>query len=374
MDIIKPTLLLNKERAIRNIERMIAKAKKSGVRFRPHFKTHQAAMVGDWFKNRGVKAITVSSLDMAWYFAQYGWRDITIAFPVNILEINKLNALAGDLTLHLLVESPEVVHFLERHLFHGIRVNVWIKIDTGYKRTGISWYNFDAIIDLARQIVQTQNLMLRGLLTHSGHTYHAQSKKEILDIYTETISSMKVVQGQLEAEGFSELELSIGDTPGCSIVKDLSEVDEIRPGNFVFYDVMQLNLGACSEDDIAIAVACPVVAKHQDRDEIVLYGGAVHLSKEYITISDDVGNDETKMYGYIALPEEQRGWGKIVDNTYISGLSQEHGIVKTESPFFNRVNIGDVLMVLPVHSCLTANLLRKYLTLEGEVIALASYK
>ena len=106
----------------------------------------------------------------------------------------------------------------------------------------------------------------------------------------------------------------------------------------------------------------------------MLYGGAVHLSKEYITISDDVGNDETKMYGYIALPEKRRGWGKIVDNTYISRLSQEHGIVKTESTFFNQVNIGDVLMVLPVHSCLTANLLRKYLTLEGEVIALASYK
>jgi D-serine deaminase-like pyridoxal phosphate-dependent protein len=137
---------------------------------------------------------------------------------------------------------------------------------------------------------------------------------------------------------------------------------------------MQLNLGTCSEDDIAIAVACPVVAKHQDRDEIVLYGGAVHLSKEYITISDDIGNEKTKIYGYLALPEKRRGWGKIVDNTYISGLSQEHGIVKTENPFFNQVNIGDVLMVLPVHSCLTANLLRKYLTLEGKVIALASYK
>jgi len=372
MDIIKPTLLLNKERAIRNIERMIDKTKKSEVRFRPHFKTHQAVLVGDWFKNRGVNAITVSSLDLAWYFAQYGWKDITVAFPVNILEIDKINALAGDITLHLLVESPDAVHFLEEHLFHGVNVNVWIKIDAGYKRTGISWYNFDAIIDLARTIEQAKDLTLCGLLTHSGHTYKTRSKKEICEIYAETVSSMKIVQGQLDAEGFSGLEVSIGDTPGCSVVKNLSDVDEIRPGNFVFYDVMQLNLGACSEEDIAIAVACPVVAKHQDRDEIVLYGGAVHLSKEYIT-SSVIGDNEIKIYGYIALPE-QDGWGPIVDNTYISGLSQEHGIVKTDPAFFNRVNIGDILMVLPVHSCLTANLLRKYLTLEGEVIALASLK
>ena len=194
----------------------------------------------------------------------------------------------------------------------------------------------------------------------------------------DTVSSMKVVQGQLGAEGFSGLELSIGDTPSCSVVKNFSDVDEIRPGNFVFYDIMQLNIGSCSEEDIAVAVACPVVAKHQDRCEIFIYGGAVHLSKEYITksISED---DEIKIYGYIVQPVlshneelEQHGWGAIVDNTYVSRLSQEHGIVKTDDTFFNQVHIGDVLIVLPVHSCLTANLLRKYLTLDGKVIKLAS--
>ncbi len=371
MNIVKPTLLLNKERAMRNIERMANKAKKSGVRFRPHFKTHQSAQIGEWFRNLGVDTITVSSLDMAWYFAQYGWKDITVAFPVNILEIDKINALAGDITLHLLVESPDVIRFLEERLFSGVNVNIWLKIDTGYKRTGISWSEFDAIIDLARKIEQTKHLTLYGLLTHSGHTYKACSKKEIRNIYTETVSSMKALQGQLSIEGFSGLEVSIGDTPSCSVIKDLSDVNEIRPGNFVFYDVMQLNIGSCSEEDIAVAVACPVVAKHQDRCEIVLYGGAIHLSKEYMTTSI-AGSGETKIYGYIALPE-QHGWGTIIDSTYVSGLSQEHGIVKTTKTFFNQVNIGDILMVLPVHSCLTANLLRKYLTLGGETIALASY-
>jgi D-serine deaminase-like pyridoxal phosphate-dependent protein len=370
MNIIKPTLLLNKERAMRNIERMVNKAKKSNVRFRPHFKTHQSAQIGEWFRDLGVNTVTVSSLDMAWYFAQYGWNDIMVAFPVNILEIDKINALAGDITFHLLVESAESIRFLEGHLFSGVNVNVWIKIDTGYKRTGILWNNFDTVIELAQRIKRTKKLTLRGLLTHSGHTYRAQSKKEIRNIYTETLSSMRIVQGQLEVEGFSGLELSIGDTPSCSVISNLGEIDEIRPGNFVFYDVMQLMIGSCSEEDIAVAVACPVVAKHQDRYEIILYGGAVHLSKEYITKSVESSN-ETPIYGYIALPEPQQGWGAIVKNTYISRLSQEHGIVKTDRTFFNQVNIGDILMVLPVHSCLTANLLRKYLTLEGEIIKLA---
>lgn len=375
MNINKPTLLLDKDRAIRNIERMAEKAQKGGVRFRPHFKTHQAAQIGVWFRDFGVNAITVSSLDMAWYFAQYGWKDITVAFPVNILEIEKINALAG-ISLHLLVESPETVQFLEKRLLPGTSVNLWIKIDTGYRRTGIKWHHFEQTIDLAKLITHTKNLKLKGLLTHSGQTYHAHSKGEARTMYTDAVTSMNVVREQLGAEGFDGLEVSVGDTPGCSVVKNLGEVDEIRPGNFVFYDVMQLMIRSCKEEDIAVAVACPVVAKHEERHELVIYGGAVHLSKESIPISV-AGSSKTVTYGYIARPvlsqgksPEQQGWQQIVEKTYVSKLSQEHGIIKTDQSFFRQVQVGDLLLVLPVHSCLAVNLLRKYVTLEDEVIAI----
>jgi len=33
-------------------------------------------------------------------------------------------------------------------------------------------------------------------------------------------------------------------------------VDEIRPGNFVFYDLMQYRIGSCSVGQIAVAMAC----------------------------------------------------------------------------------------------------------------------
>lgn len=380
MTILKPTLLLHKGRVLRNIERMASKAKKQKVRFRPHFKTHQSAQIGVWFRDFGVNAITVSSLDMAWYFAQYGWKDIMVAFPVNILEIDKINALAGDITLHLLVESPDAVHFLEERLLPGTQVHVWIKIDTGYHRTGIEWHHFDQIIELAGAVMHAKKLDLQGVLTHAGQTYKARSKSEIRTMYTDTVTSMNVVRGQLGAEGFGELEISVGDTPGCSVVKNLGDVDEIRPGNFVFYDVMQMMIGACAEDDIAVAVACPVVAKHAQRFELVIYGGAIHLSKESLPI---LGPDRTQvmMYGSVVEPVlshggglDPQGWGTTVERTYVCGLSQEHGIVKTDEVFFNQVNVGDVLLILPIHSCLTANLLRKYVTLKGEVIAFASFK
>ncbi|MBN1218445.1 MAG: alanine racemase [Anaerolineae bacterium] len=355
----KPTLLLDRQRAIRNIERMVAKAQRSDVRFRPHFKTHQSAQVGEWFRLFGVQAIVVSSVTMARYFAQHGWLDIVIAFPVNILEIESINQLAGQIYLGLLVESPEVVHFLANNL--AAPVDVWLKIDVGLGRTGILWSDVDRCIAVATQIEAKSLLSLRGLLTHAGHTYRARSKTEIETIYHDVVARMNQVRDRLLATGIGPVELSIGDTPSCSVVDDLSEVDEIRPGNFVFYDVMQLQLGVCQEEDIAVAVACPVVAKHPERRQLVIYGGAVHHSKDFI-----IDNDRP-VFGYVARLTGD-GWGPRLPGVYVSGLSQEHGIITADEETIGQVQIGDALAILPVHSCLTANLLREYVTLEGEVL------
>ena len=46
-----PTLLLDKKKCIQNIQKIVNKAKRNQVKFRPHFKTHQSIEVGNWFKN-----------------------------------------------------------------------------------------------------------------------------------------------------------------------------------------------------------------------------------------------------------------------------------------------------------------------------------
>jgi len=65
MEIIQPTLVLNKTRCLQNIELMAEKAKRHKLSFRPHFKTHQSAEIGSWFRMFGVDKITVSSVNMA---------------------------------------------------------------------------------------------------------------------------------------------------------------------------------------------------------------------------------------------------------------------------------------------------------------------
>ena len=78
---------------------MAEKARQSKVTFRPHFKTHQSIEIGSWFRDEGVQKITVSSVDMAEYFASDGWNDITIAFPLNIRQLPQIQELAGRINL-----------------------------------------------------------------------------------------------------------------------------------------------------------------------------------------------------------------------------------------------------------------------------------
>jgi D-serine deaminase-like pyridoxal phosphate-dependent protein len=359
--IVKPTLLLDKNRVLKNIEKMARKARASRVRFRPHFKTHQSAEIGNWFKDFGVEAITVSSLDMALYFAKNGWSDITVAFLVNMLEIHKINKLAGEIKLNLLVDSEEVLSALNSRLQHP--AGMWIKIDTGYHRTGVLWDDFESILSLARKIKDSPRLGFKGLLTHAGHSYYAKSVDEIRKIHDETVERMTAAKTHLKSSGIDTCEISVGDTPTCSVVDNFYGVDEIRPGNFVFYDLMQEKLGVCTEEEIAVAVACPVVGKYKERNQIAVYGGLVHLSSAFIL--DENGR---KIFGYAASLQNAT-FGPINEKTPVVSLTQEHGIIHVDGEIFNEMEIADLNFVFPVHSCLTGNLHKEYKTLEAEVVS-----
>ncbi len=339
---------------------MKEKVSASGARFRPHFKTHQSSLAGEWFRDAGVTGITVSSVDMGHYFARYGWTDITIGVLVNPLEIDAINALARGraphfekIALNLLVDTVEMVTFLEKNLEYPAAV--WVKIDTGYHRTGIEWDRETEILGAAKAINDSPNLSFGGLLTHSGHSYHASSTAGIKAVYEETVTRLNTRRDYLSEKGINDVEISIGDTPTCSVVETFHGIDEVRCGNFVYYDLMQLMLGTCKEEDIAAAVACPVIGVYPRREEIVIYGGAVHLSKESVT--DKQGR---KLFGLAALPGETVDkWRPSLPNTYVSSLSQEHGVIKTTGDVIRRVKVGDILVILPVHSCLAVNLLKE---------------
>jgi len=326
---------------------------------RPHFKTHQSAEVANWFRDKDVHCCTVSSVKMAEYFAQNGWTDITIAFPANLLEVAAIDKLAEKINLNLVVESPETIQYFEKHLSHP--VGVYIKTDTGYGRTGVEAEDYPTMQHLMGILKTCKNLILIGFLCHAGHTYKATSETDIINILNTSRQQLLALKTFMTAD-FPLIQLSYGDTPSCSLSNDLSDFDEIRPGNFVFYDEMQANLGSCQRSDIAVSLICPVVAKHPQKGEVVIHGGAVHLSKDYITDSNG------KPYYGVAVKFDGEKWHADEVLGFVSKVSQEHGTIKVDNYIMSQIKIGDQIALLPIHSCLTANLMKEYQLTGGETI------
>jgi D-serine deaminase-like pyridoxal phosphate-dependent protein len=356
LNIQSPTLLIDEKKCRDNIRTMADKIRKQNILFRPHFKTHQSVQVGKWFKEAGVNAITVSSLKMAEYFANNGWEDITVAFPVNLRETERIKSLTNRINLELVVADPGVPAKLNKLLKKP--VNIWIKADTGYHRSGIPVEEEETYENIIQEIDSNPNLKLKGFLSHTGNTYHTESVEEINKLYSDALNKLKQLENNFSSM-HSNLQISLGDTPSFSTVLNLSGTDEARPGNFVFFDLMQYYLGVCSLNQIAVAVACPVVSKKKKEKQVIVHGGAVHFSKEFV-----LDNKHKKIYGRIVKMKDN-SWTNTGEENILTGLSQEHGTVQLNVEQFEKTKIGDLVYILPVHSCLTANLMKGYLSLEG---------
>lgn len=339
----KPVIIIDEEKVRRNILKMTEKVAAQNKEMRPHFKTHQSAEIAGWFKEQGVYRCAVSSFKMAEYFADNGWQDIMIAFPIIPGLVKDYDKLAENAIIGIFLSDPSAIFFLKQSNYP---LNVYIELDTGDHRSGISAEKQDIIDKIIDELKTTTRHNFAGFAIHNGESYRTIGKEKIREIHER---NMKI----LENFRYKDTMISYGDTPSLMVSDDFKPVDELRPGNFIFFDYMQYKLGSCNAGDIAMEVECPVVAVYQDRKQLIIHGGAIHFSKETITESDGKVH-----YGRIAetVPEN----GLFQEESYLESISQEHGVVSMPKEKIRKYKVGDVIRIIPVHSCLVAEIANEY--------------
>ncbi len=330
----RPQLIVDLDKVRKNIAKVIGRLKQCGVSVRPHFKTHQCAAIGELFRDVGIRAVTVSSLDMATYFASHGWRDITLAVPINHRQLDAICQFDPQVRLNLLVDSVETTIAIDDALKGAVsprpKQAVWVKVDVGYGRVGIKWDNEKDLLSLVKLIERSDVLEFCGLLTHSGHTYDCRGREEVINQFEEGRNRMLRLKQMLAQHGITS-PISMGDTPSASLAENFDGVEEMRPGNFVFYDLVQAQVGSCEAEEIAVAIACPVIGKYEDDLKVVVYGGSVHLSKDSVMI------DGERVFGQLALPT-QRGWDVVpLSEARVVSCCQEVSKLKVSQHVFDRI-------------------------------------
>lgn len=362
-DLPTPSLLLDLDILERNLERMQRKATRLGARLRPHVKTHKCIEIGTAQLRHGARGITVATIVEAREFAAHGFDDITWAFPLPVSRLAEVIELARRITFRVTVDSLTAADALaDAARRAGIRVHVWLEVDCGYHRSGIDPARPEAAA-LARRLADDPVLSFDGLLTHGGHSYAARDHASRLRVAEQERDVTVGFAEQLRSAGVRVPEVSIGSTPSMAAAESLAGVDEVRPGNYAFYDWMQAAVGVCKPSDVAVSVLATVISHQPGQPHCIVDAGALAMSK-------DQGP---------GAPELRRGLGPLYaglsgttlePHLALVSASQEHGFVSGNSPadVEGRFRVGERVRIMPNHSCLTAAMFDEYVVVRGEEV------
>jgi D-serine deaminase-like pyridoxal phosphate-dependent protein len=352
-----PSLILDGEKVKQNAARIASIAKRLGVRLRPHIKTHKCIEIARMQTNGFDGAVTVSTLEEARSFAREGFTDFTYAVPIEPGKFADASAvIKSGAHLNLLTDDPSIPTQLDAAATAaGVRLSVFVEIDCGDHRSGVD-PSSDAAIEIARSIQNAASLDFAGLLTHAGHSYRATSVDEVQQIARDERDAMVDIAERVRAAGIQVPTVSIGSTPTINHIDHLEGIDEVRPGNYIFFDAYQAMLGSCHFEDCALSVLAAVVHRSCEQKKVIVDAGAIALSKDR---------------GPIHL-DPKCGFGRVLDldgkdtGLRVASMSQEHGVIPvTDKNALDKLSVGTRVRILANHSCLTAAQYDRYHIVDG---------
>jgi D-serine deaminase-like pyridoxal phosphate-dependent protein len=349
-DLDTPSLLIDLDALERNLVEMQRVADASGVRLRPHTKTHKCPDIARMQLDAGAAGITVAKLGEAEVMADAGILDILVAYPiVGERKLERLRALAERASVRATTDSVEVGEgFARVGRDLGRAVPVLVEVDTGLHRVGRP--PGAPTVALVRELARLEGIEVLGLLTHAGHAYRSANAEELRATAEREALDLVETAERCGAEGLELREISVGSTPTARIVAGVAGVTEIRPGTYVFNDVQQLRLGVATESTCAARVLTTVVA-HPTSERFVLDAGTKAFTSD--------GGDGPPFPGrgvVVGRPE-----------LVLDFMNEEHAVGQRTGA--DDVAIGDRLEVIPLHVCSTVNMFDEAFGVrDGEVV------
>ena len=341
-----PVALVELDVLRRNVDAMGERARRAGVRLRPHIKTHKSAWIARLQVEGGASGVTVAKLGEAEVMADAGIADILIAFPlVGRAKLERLRRLAERVNVIVALDDPDVAVGLgEVGRALGRPLEVYVDVDSGLHRTGRA--PGVASAELALEVAKVPGLRVRGLMTHAGQSYGARGAA-VEQVAVDEARALADTAAALAEGGLSGLELSVGSTPTAffcrAAIAAAPGLSEIRPGTYVFNDVNQVTIGVAEEADCALTILATVVGR-QALDRMIVDAGSKTLGGE-------------------AGVRPGHGLVKGDPTVQIERLSEEHGWCRV--PPEAGWKVGDRLEIIPNHACLVPNLVGELVGVRG---------
>ena len=347
-----PSVIVDLDVLERNVRAMAALAETHAVKLRPMIKTHKSPLIAGWQLDAGACGVLVATIGEAEAMAAAGPQDVCLAYPpVGMGKCERLKRLARTVRLTLSVDSCEAARQVHRiAAAAGCEVSVELLVDCGSGRLGSHPRD---VVGIARELDDGPFVRLAGVATHAAQVYGCTDSAQVADVAREEAGAVLDAADCLRAAGFRCKTVAVGSTPTAAIGAAIEGITEIRPGNYVFNDAIQLALGVARQEQCSLRVVATVVSRPVP-ERVVLDVGSK-------TLSSDRGAHGTSLV---------RGFGVVTGHPefHIDRLSEELAVVAVPSD--SVVVPGDRLEIIPNHACTVTNLASSLNGVRGRKVAL----
>lgn len=332
-----PSFLIDLDQMEANIKSVQKLCDDNSKELWPMVKTHKSSQLAKMQMEAGAKGFLVGTLDEAKILAQKGAKRITYAYPVageenlnRVIEINK------DTELYVSIDCKEQLKPLDDKLeANHMKIKALIIIDSGLGRFGVQP---DDVTKLAADVARYKNIELAGISTHPGHVYASQNMEDVKKYAKQEVTAIKTAKDKLINAGYKVDMVATGSTPTMSFAAKDENITVLRPGNYIFYDNIQMSMGLVKEEDCAMTVLATVIS-HPKEGQYLIDAG----TKCFGLDKGAHGISLVEGYGFI------KGHPELI----ISDLSEEVGKIEVKGK--TNIKIGDKLRIIPNHTCSSAN-------------------
>lgn len=330
-DLETPSVLIDMAIMEGNIAAMQKRCDGLGIQFRPHIKTHKIPDIARRQVEAGAAGIACQKVSEAEVFAAAGFDDIQI--PYNVVgerKTRRLAALAKRAEVTVTVDSRAVVDGIAAAAQQAdVTIKMMVELVALNQRTGTTP---EHALELARHIAVAEGLHFAGVMIYP-------SDAAIRPRLQKTLALLEAAKIEVET-------VSGGGSGAILESHLLPELTEMRVGTYVFWDWDSVDKGMATFDRCAMRIRASVVSAHEP-SRVILDSGSKTVNAE--TVGGLLGR-------IVEYPEAR-----------FHQVNEEHGFVDCKA-CAAMPKVGDIVHIIPVHTCVVTNLHNQLYGVRGDVI------
>ncbi len=339
-DLDTPALLLDWNKAQRNLRKMADFFKNRACRMRPHFKNHKCTTLAKHQQQLGsVVGFTCAKLGEAEVLADAGFDDVLIANQVvGRRKVARLIQLAQRIRIGVAVDHvAQASAISQAATAAGVTVDVLIEVDIGMRRCGIA--PGQPTLELAQEIAMLPGLNFRGFQAYEGHLVSINDFEQRAALTRQSFQQAFDTRELLEEHGIAAPVISGGATATYAIIGAAPGMNELQCGTYATMDWRYHEV--VPEFEIALSVLARVISRRDG--EAVIDVGVKGAGGEF-GLPRIAGAPEVEIPFFLA---------------------EEHTVIR-KAPAWR---VGEAVHLIPSHACTTCNLHRCFYVHEaGKVV------